>query len=361
MKHIMIMLLFTGNLAYANAQVDSVKTKPKVVFSAYMEIYYSYDFANPADKIKPGFIYSYNRSNQINVNLVYGKLNYTTDIFRVNAAIMAGTYSVTNLAPEPGLVKNIFEANIGFKLTKKKNVWLDLGVFPSHIGFESAVGKDCWTLTRSILADNSPYYESGARLTYTSSNEKLTVAALVLNGWQRIAPVKGNTLPSFGWQLTYVPNAKFTINSSSFIGPMNADTSRQMRYFHNLYATYQPITQFGLTAGFDVGIQQNAKGSSVYNPWYSPVLILRYTPIEKLGLALRYEYYSDANGVIFNTGTPNGFKTQGVSLNLDYWLHKNIMWRAEAKMYHSADEIFELRNKPSNQNYSVTTVLIFAF
>lgn len=57
---------------------------------------------------------------------------------------------------------------------------------PSHIGFESAIGKDCWNLTRSILADNSPYYETGIKLGYTSKNEKLYLAGMYLNGWQRI-------------------------------------------------------------------------------------------------------------------------------------------------------------------------------
>ena len=70
------------------------------------------------------------------------------------------------------------------------------GIFTSHIGFESAVSKDCWTLTRSILADNSPYYESGARLTYTSNNNKWLISALALNGWQRIQRPAGNSLMS---------------------------------------------------------------------------------------------------------------------------------------------------------------------
>jgi hypothetical protein len=80
-----------------------------------------------------------------------------------------------------------------------------LEYFASHIGFESAIGKDCWNLTRSILADNSPYYESGAKLSYTSKNEKWFISGLILNGWQRIQRVEGNNLPAFGHQLTFKP------------------------------------------------------------------------------------------------------------------------------------------------------------
>jgi hypothetical protein len=79
---------------------------------------------------------------------------------------------------------------------------------PSHIGFESAISKDCFTLTRSILADNSPYFESGAKISYSSDNGKWFVSGLVLNGWQRIQRVNGNSTVAFGHQLTYRPTEK---------------------------------------------------------------------------------------------------------------------------------------------------------
>lgn len=58
---------------------------------------------------------------------------------------------------------------------------------PSHLGFESAVGIDCWNLTRSILAENSPYYETGIKLNYTNKKQDLYIAFHLLNGWQKIA------------------------------------------------------------------------------------------------------------------------------------------------------------------------------
>ena len=114
---------------------------------------------------------------------------------------MTGTYANSNLAAEPGVLKNIFEANAGVKISKKKKLWIDAGIFESHIGFESAIGKNCWNLTRSISADNSPYYESGIKLSYTSDNEKWFLSGLILNGWQRIQRVNGNNTPAFGHQL----------------------------------------------------------------------------------------------------------------------------------------------------------------
>lgn len=341
------------------AQTDS--TKNPLSISGYIETYYSYDIANPSDHNRPGFVYSYNRHNEINLNLGFLKAAYATDKVRANLALMTGTYANANLAAEPGVLKNIFEANAGVKISKKKNLWIDAGIFASHIGFESAIGKDCWNLTRSILADNSPYYESGVKVSYTSDNEKWFLSGLILNGWQRIQRVNGNNTPAFGHQLTFKPNSKVTLNSSSFVGSDTPDSTRQMRYFHNFYGQFQLTEKFGMILGFDIGAQQKKKSSNDYNTWYSPVLIVKYAPSEKISIAARGEYYSDANGVIINTGTNNGFQTYGYSLNLDYHIMNNVVWRIEGRGFTSKDRIFTINDNPSSQIYFLTTALAISF
>ena len=87
--------------------------------------------------------------------------------------------------------------------------------FTSHIGFESAIGKDCWNLTRSKLADNSPYFETGVKIGFTSKNDKWFFSGLVLNGWQRIQRQDGNNALALGHQITFKPTSKITLNSSS--------------------------------------------------------------------------------------------------------------------------------------------------
>lgn len=353
-----------------NELLDSLKKEPSkpigqiskaFTLSGYIETYYSFDFSNPTDHNRPGFVYSHNRHNEVNLNLGFIKAAYTTDKVRANLALMAGTYANSNLAAEPGVLKNIFEANVGVKISKKKNLWVDAGIFASHIGFESAIGKDCWNLTRSILADNSPYYESGVKISYTSDNEKWFLSGLILNGWQRIQRVNGNNMPAFGHQLTFKPNSRVTLNSSSFVGSDTPDSTRQMRYFHNFYGQFQLTKKFGMILGFDIGVQQKSKGSSDYNTWYSPVLIVKYAPSEKISIAARGEYYSDASGVIIATGTQNGFQTWGYSLNFDYQIMNNIVWRIEGRGFTSKDKIFTLNNNPSSQNYFLTTALAISF
>lgn len=358
MKKVIFIFFYIYSIS-SNGQSDDVRNS--LAISGYLETYYGYDFGKPDNHDRPNFLYSYNRHNELNLNLGFIKAAYQSGIVRANLALMTGSYSNTNLASEPGVSKNIFESNVGVKLSKKSSLWLDAGIFPSHIGFESAIGKDCWNLTRSLLAENSPYYESGIKLSYTSANSKWFLSGLVLNGWQRIKRIDGNNTLGFGHQITYKPLDNIILNSSSFIGSDSPDSSKQLRYFHNFYAQVKLFEKLGLIAGFDIGFQEESKGSNNFNTWYSPVLILKYSPNDKLNIATRGEYYRDDHGVIIATGTQNGFRTYGYSINLDYNVSSNLVWRIEGRAFTSKDKIFSLDNKPSTNNYHLITSLALAF
>jgi hypothetical protein len=360
MKKIIITALIAFGFTTVNAQETEKKPSP-FTFSGYIETYYSYDFGEPDNHERPGFFYSHNKHNEVNLNLGLAKVNYSKDNVRGNFALMAGTYAEYNLAAEQGLLKNVYEANVGVKISKNQNLWIDAGVMPSHIGFESAIGKDCYVLTRSILADNSPYYEAGVKIGYTSKSEKWYLAAVYLNGWQRIQKIEGNQTPAFGTQVTYKPNAKTTLNWSTYVGNEQPDNDSKWRYFNNFYALFKVSEKVNIHTGLDIGAQQSSNGSSDYDVWYSPVVIAQYKPTAKIQLAARGEYYGDEKGVIIATGTPNGFKTYGLSANFDYLPADNVMFRIEARTLNSEDDIFLKDNLPNNQNVFLTTSLAISF
>ena len=353
--YIFLLLSATGY-----SQTDTLKNASSLTFSGYAEVYYLYNSNNPLNNTQPSFIYSFNRSNEVNLNMGYIKANYSSSKARANLSFMTGTYAQANLSAEPQVLRNLLEGNIGIKLSRQNNLWLDAGIFASHIGFESAIGKDCWNLTRSLLAENSPYYESGVKIGFTTTNEKLYVAAMILNGWQRIKRADGNSTLAFGMQLTYKPNKNITLNSSSFIGNDKPDSVRQMRYFHNCYSVFNLNDQWAGTFGIDAGAEQKSKGNTKMNYWYSPVLILKYIPNNKFAIAVRAEYYRDKKGVIVQSGTPNGFQTTGISINADYAIQPNVLWRIEARSLKSKDNIFEKRNLmyADNVNWLTTSISV---
>lgn len=359
MKRLITFLIFINWHVQAIAQTDSTKSPLKL--NGYLEAYYSYDFNNPANHNRPDFIYSYNRHNEVNINLGLIKASYEKQQTRANLGLMVGTYPNANLRSEPGVLKNIYEANIGVKISKKNSTWIDVGIFPSHIGFESAIGKDCWNLTRSLLAENSPYYESGIKLSHTSKNSKWFISALIINGWQHIQRPNGNNTPAFGHQLTYKPNNRITLNSSSFIGNDKPDTAMQMRYFHNFYGQFQLHKKFGVIIGFDYGVEQKANDKNSYNDWCSTILILKYSPTKKLNIAARGEYYSDQNQLIINTGMPYGLQVYGYSLNLDYSISEDLLWRIEGRSLTGTNAVFIRNNNSVFENNLITTSIALSF
>ena len=78
-------------------------------------------------------------------------------------------------------------------------------------------------------------------------------------------------------------------------------------------------------------MEQKQKGNSVYNIWYSPVIIGEYSINKVWKTALRAEYYQDKTGIIIPTLLGNAFKTTGVSLNIDYLPNKNTYFKFSTK------------------------------
>jgi hypothetical protein len=356
-----IIILF-GLISFSiSAQNDSTwQEKPELNLSGFLDVFYVYDFNKPDGSERQAFFFNHNRHNEFNLNLGLVQLELNHKKYRANFALQTGTYANDNYVAEPGLLKSIFEANIGISLNSENNLWLDVGVLPSHIGFESAISMDNMTLTRSLLAENSPYFLTGAKLTY-QPNAKWEIAALMVNGWQRIQRLEGNSMPSFGTQVTYYPSEKTTLNWSTFIGTDDPDATRRMRYFNNLYGQFKLTEKFNLITGFDVGIQQQSKASSNYDFWLSPVIIGQLAINQNWKAAVRAEYYKDETGIIIPTQTTNGFQTSAFSINMDYAPTSNIMWRIEARWLDSKDAIFEKQNTTTTTNFFVGTSLAIKF
>ena len=332
-----------------------------ITLNGLVEAYYLFDFDKPATNNRPAFLYSYTRTNEVTADLAYLRAHYADSTVRGGFALMAGTYAEANLAGEPSVWRNVFEASAGVRLSRRENLWLDAGIFPSHIGFESAVGKDNWTLTRSLAADNSPYYESGAKVTYTSRDNAWTICALVLNGWQQIQRPTGNTGLSWGTQVTFQPNADLIINSSTFIGNTKSDEAKQLRLFHNLYGVFSLSSSLGLTLGFDIGSQQKVSDKSGSSLWLTPIAILRFRVDESKRVAIRGEYYQDNDGVIIATGTTNGFQVLGGSMNFDYAITNHSLWRLEGRVLSSKNETFVKSSGFGYSNSSLITSLTVFF
>ncbi len=297
------------------------------------------------------FLYNHDSEARPALNLVLLGIEHRTSRWRTALKLQAGTYVNDNYSDELPALRPIHEARIGCALNKKSNLWLDGGLFTSHIGFESAISADNATLSRSLLAENSPYYETGLRLQYVPNN-KLETNLLLLTGWQSILPVSGSTLPALGTQLLY-KKGDWLVNWSSFTGTLYPDSTQRLRFFQNLYAqrNWRDMLQF--TFGFDFGAEQTQKGASNYQWWYSPVLLIRYQTTTRWKYCLRGEWYQDRQASMIASPSGVGFSTFGWSFNADYQAANNLLVRAELRQLRSNGADFIRASGFSNNQFSL--------
>jgi hypothetical protein len=317
---------------------SNAQTPSNFTFGGFIDTYYAYDFNTPASRDR-GYTTQPTRHNEFNLNLGFLDAKYASEEVRGRFALGTGTYMISNYAAEPDFLKNIYEANAGFNISG--SWWLDAGIFASHIGFESAISKDNWNYSRSLMADYSPYYESGVKVTGNISDE-LFAGFFVLNGWQNIR--ENNDDKALGTQLQYKPCDDIVLNWSGFYGNEIEDTDStspsQIRIFNDFYAQIDITENFCVAAVLDIGFQEKAveDGNS---SWYAAALLARYTISPQWKIAARGEMYNDKDGVLVPTGTINNFQVTGASLNLDYAPADNVVARIEGRILVSEDEIFQ--------------------
>jgi hypothetical protein len=346
-----------------SGQEDSVsvwKTPPEINLALFADVYYCYDFNRPVTSYRQPQFVNFNRHNEFNLNLGFIEAGVSHVRYRANLALQAGTYAVDNYSKESAALKNIYEARAGLSLNKKSNLWLDVGIFTSHVGFESPLSINQLSLTRSLLAENVPYYLNGAVLSYRV-NEHWEMSGIVCNGWQRIQRVEGNSLLSFGSQLVYQQKNRLKINWSTLMGTDDPDMIRRMRYFSNLYGIIELWNRWTVIAGFDIGIQQESKGSTEYQIWTGQIISASYRIHKNWSATCRAEYYNDPNSIIVTSANSEGFQTGGLSVNLDYRPAAAFLARIEARWLKSVENAFNTTNGLSDQNFFITTSLVVYF
>lgn len=355
-----IIMLLGILLIYQNSFAQQEKKESGLKITGYTEIFYAYDFNQPQSHIRQPFFYTFNRHNEINVNIARIKASYETENMRTHFALMAGTYPEDNMVAEQGMLKYVEEASIGMKISKNRNLWVDAGIMPSYIGLEGEISKDNLTLTRTVAIANSPFFMTGVKVSYLTDNNKWALTAGLFNGWQKIKRDESasNSL-AFGTKVVYSPNNKWIFNSSTYIGKDPA-TETKIRYFHDFYAMFKPTEKLEFDFVFDIGAEQAEKDSKKYNIWWSPNLIAKYHFTPKFSTAGRIEYYHDSKNVMGAAPLGDKFQIFGASVNFDYLIHNNVMWRLEFRNLKSKDPIFIKLNEAYprvDNNFFITTSL----
>jgi hypothetical protein len=325
-------------------------TSALVTFGGFVDTYYAWDFGRPptVDRSFAGgalFTTQPARHNEFNVNLAFLEAKVTANRVRGRLALQAGTSVQSNYAGEPtkgqiqgpALAQHVQEAVAGVRVAS--GVWVDAGIFFSHMGMESWISRDNPTYTRSLVAEYSPYYQSGVKFTWTPSS-RVTAQLDVVNGWQNIS--ENNSGKGTGVRVDFAPAPGAAVSYYNFFSD---EAGNRLRTFNGVGTKWTggPVT---LLAEFDIGSQARSANDGGTATWYGAVGVIRLLLNSNVAAIGRAERYDDKDKVIVATGSDargnsNGpLRANGGSVGLDVALQSRVLWRNELRVFSNHRAIF---------------------
>lgn len=346
-------------LALAAPRSDSTP-RPAVTVSAFVDLYYAFDFRRPVPPER-AFTTQAVRHNEVNVNLAAATFSLERGRARGRLTLQAGTSVQSNYAAEPedgpssgpGLSRHLQEAFAGIRLAE--GLWLDAGITLGSLGWEGWISRDNPTYTRSLVAEYSPYYESGIRLVW-DAKPGLVVQGHLMNGWQKISEDNGAKSVSLRADLVVSPG--LTVAAAGFLGneqPRGAP--RATRSFGQLMLKANPHRDLLLQAHLDLGRQ---RGSGAARDWWGAVGIARLALERRMALVARVERFADPAQVVAVTGTPEGFVVNGGSVGFDVRGPEGLLWRTELRALRATGRIFPDAGGPAARRTSTALITSLA-
>ena len=349
------------------SQLVLADSDKKVSWGGFIDGQYAFDFNNPPDGDR-SFTTQPSRANEFNINLAFIEAKAESSKTRSRFALQTGTSVQSNYLSEPQkgsisggeLSRHIQEARVGYKVSE--NTWLDAGIFFAHVGSESFISKDNLTLTRSLVAEFSPYYLSGVKLTHSFSNQ-LTGQLLVTNGWQNIS--ENNTDKNVGTGIEFA-NDQWSLAYNTLLGrEVSADLNgsargSEFRHFHDFILKSHAPGPWEWVAQYDVGFQKK-QNFSTESQWQGATLLSRYSLNADQKIALRLEAYQDRDQIIIVTNEADAFNGYGLSVGFDQILPDGIFWRSELRYLKATRDIFPKESKLSSENMTATTSWAVSF
>lgn len=280
--------------AYIGFSQDSASTKPSVVISGGADAYYRYNFGNASGYMHSNNFTSFTNSQNsfelgmasIKADLTAGKIQGVIDL---GFGRRAQEFSYNDMDGDaPTALAFIKQAYISYSPSEKLK--FTMGKWGTHVGYELLDPQLNRNYSMSYMFSYGPFFHTGLK-----------------------ADVKLND--NFGLMVG-VANptdyAAFDDASKFVLGQVSASFDKFSAYLNYVGGSYNDGVdvmgnQFGLTAlatisdkfsiGYDGTVKSVKYKGSDANCWWGSALYLNVDPVEKFGLTLRGEYFSDKKNV----------------------------------------------------------------
>lgn len=273
-----------------------------------------------------------NRLNQLapNMGMAYlRKLQDENSPWGMELALQAG-YDTDGLVPDQQRItgyswlRYLARANLSYRLPFGNGLNLTGGLMNSFIGLESMWSRDNNHISRSWMADYSPYYVIGIGGQYPV-NKDLQLGVFLLNDYDYLA--YRTSQPKYATQVVWTINQNWKYTQNLFAGTEQYSSGSSWRYFSDTILQWS-AESLTLAWAFDSGSQEGGKQQAF---WLASMLSGRWQLQSEWALALRPELYWDADGLM--TGQRQLIK--GATATLEYKTHQaslSSLWRLEYRL-----------------------------
>ena len=357
----------TSDLTYTGTKISpydiDYDTTGKLSFSGYIDTYYAYYGDSVSNNGFSKFPTIAPRHNQFGLNILQFSAKYQSRSFRGIATLFAGDCPQSAWSTHLNYIQ---EANVGFKIYKK--LWLDAGLFRTHIGLESIQPRENVTMGLAVTTYYEPYFLSGAKLTWQHS-AKWMFQINAFNSFNHY--IENNKSKVYGISTSYTPNKNWNVTFSSIVCDESPKDLPQnhFRWYNDLYLVYHTkrwIFGYELNAGLQTNSRLNDTTKTAY--MLSSTLTSKYRITHQFALYGRIEMYTDPNEIL--TGPIQnqdhqlvGLDLFGTTLGVEFKPIPNSYLRMEGRylMTKKNEDIFNYQNHYQNHRWEFIVGLGFWF
>ena len=356
------MLICSVSLIHGQNKADTLTEEMKTrIFNKlknftigfYIDTYYNMTFGGKKDtsNVVP-FSSNCPVHDQIRMNVAAFEVAYLAEKARGKFVLQFGDAPNLLASPDEQFIKNLRQANFGFRITK--GLWIDFGYMLNPVGYESS-----WPVLNQLSTVTiGGYFEPGNILGVKLSckfSEKFSGAIVYGNPYSL---AYGKDIHASGIiTLTYTPLPNLTINYNNLFGNQalkDAQIKNNILY-NNLITIYKPVKFLSIVGELDIASQTNSTlppDTTKIGTMVSAFLQARFIFNRHFSLSLRGEVLNDPNGFLTDTyninGKIQGLKSVGLTAGAEYRPFNSGYIRLEYRYLHANSGNFVFYSKTSD-------------
>jgi predicted porin len=151
-----------------------------------------------------------------------------------------------------------------------------------------------------------------------------------------------------------------------YLGPERADDESDMRGVISNIVVWTPLPdtlpELQLMGNYDYGWDSDAGAKVGNEPWWGYALYARYQATDKLSYVVRYEFFTDEEGVRVPFATNDAVDLWEISVGAEYKLYNNPLTRVEYRHDESSEATFQSdATGGMNSQNTIAAKLIYTF